>query len=263
MDLRLYIDEVGNADLDSAATDPNVRYLALTGIMTIREHHDRIIGGKLDSVKSLIPAPPTGSPLIFHRREIMRREGPYAALRNPEVAKAFDASLLDALHTSPYLAITIQIDKRAHWEAYGAWHFDPYHYCLRCLVERYILYMRRHGRKGDVVIEPRFKKADKKLKASFERIYKEGTENIPARIVQSHLLSKDIQFFPKASNVAGLQIADLLAHPSARWMRFERDGLLHPCDFGARIAQILVDRRYARNPQSGQIDGWGSKWLPK
>lgn len=117
--------------------------------------------------------------------------------------------------------------------------------------------------RGDVVIEPRFKKADKKLKASFERIYDGGTENIPARIVQETLLSKDIQFFPKAANVAGLQIADILAHPSARRMRFERDGMPLPDDFGSAVAQILVDRRYARNPKTHAIVGWGTKWLPK
>lgn len=262
MTLRLYIDEVGNADLASASTDPNVRYLALTGVYTTREWHDRIISSALDRAKAFLPPPSTGGPLVLHRREILRREGPFASLRDPDIGSRFDATILELLRSAPYLAITVQIDKKAHWETYGAWHFDPYHYCLRCLIERYVLYLRRHEKRGDVAIEPRFKKADKKLKASFQRIYETGTENIPGRVVQAHLISKDIQFFAKKSNVAGLQIADLLAHPSARHMRFAKNGEAMPNDFGAQIAQILVDRRYARNPQTHQIDGWGTKWLP-
>lgn len=262
MSLRLFIDEVGNSDLDSAATDPNVRYLALTGLIMTRSAHDNIVTPRLDAVKALIPGHERDNPLILHRREIVRREGRFAPLRDPAVSLAFDNGLIDLLHTSPYLVITVQIDKKLHWETYGVWHFDPYHYCLRCLVERYILYLRRHDRQGDVAIEPRYKKADKKLKISFERIYHGGTEHVTARIVQAHLLSRDIQFFQKSANIAGLQIADIAAHPSARHMRFARDQITTPNDFGGRIASILVERRYARNPKTMEIDGWGTKWLP-
>jgi len=46
-------------------------------------------------------------------------------------------------------------------------------------------------------------------------------------------------------------------------MRFMRDGVPPPGDFGGQITKILVDKRYARNPQTGAIKGWGTKWLPK
>jgi hypothetical protein len=262
MDLRLYIDEVGNGDLKGAAADPNIRYLSLTGVVAIREQHDRLICGRMDAVKALLPAHSTGSPVLFHRREIVRREGAFAALYDEELAAAFNTALLAMFRDVPYLAITVQIDKLAHLETYGVWHFDPYHYCMRCLLERYVLYLRRHGWCGDVVVEPRNKKVDKKLKASFERTYREGTENIPGALFQDRLLSKDVMFFGKKANVAGLQLADLLAHPSARHMRFERDATPAPDDFGSKVIEILVDGRYARNPTTKLIDGYGTKWLP-
>lgn len=112
------------------------------------------------------------------------------------------------------------------------------------------------------MVEPRNKKVDKKLKASFERTYRDGTENIPGAVFQERLLSKDVMFFGKRSNVAGLQLADLLAHPSARGMRFERDAIPAPADFGSKVVEILVDSRYARNPKTKLIDGYGTKWLP-
>lgn len=262
MVFRLYIDEVGNADLTGAATDPNIRFLSLTGVVTTKRHHDEGIAPRLDAVKALIPRHSTANPVLFHRREIMRREGAFACLRDRELGAQFDMLLLSAIETAPYIAMTVQIDKKAHLEAYETWHFDPYHYCLRCLLERYVLYLRRHSTQGDVVIEPRFKKADKKVKASFERTFADGTDNIPAKIIQRHLLSKDIQFFAKSANIAGLQLADLLAHPSARHMRMLRDGGQMPEDFGGKIAEILTARRYSRHPKTGTIEGWGMKWLP-
>jgi hypothetical protein len=124
------------------------------------------------------------------------------------------------------------------------------------------MYLKYYGFKGDVMVEARFAKADKKLKASFERIYKHGTENVSAPAFQAVLLSKDIQMKPKSANVAGLQIADLIAHPSARSMRFERDGIAVPDDFGGKIVDILLTRRYRRHPKTHKINGFGRKWLP-
>ena len=99
------------------------------------------------------------------------------------------------IEKAPYRAITVQIDEKEHLDTYGVWHFDPYHYCLRCMVERFVLYARRHLARGLVVIDPRYKRSDKKLKASFERIYMAGTDVIPARVVQDHLISRDIVFY--------------------------------------------------------------------
>jgi hypothetical protein len=112
------------------------------------------------------------------------------------------------------------------------------------------------------MVEERFKKVDKKLKASVERIYFHGTEHLSSDTIQRHLVSKDVLMRPKQANIAGLQLADLIAHPSARHMRRERDGLSHPQDFGGQIVDILIARRYRRHLRTLKIDGFGTKWLP-
>jgi hypothetical protein len=262
MNFRLFVDEVGNGDLNGAATDPNVRYLGLTGVLTRQSAHERIIQPCLDDLKAELFNHTPANPVILHRREIVRREGPFAALRDPEKLTRFNEAMLRFYAEFPYLVMTVLIDKKAHLEAYGVWHFDPYHYCMRCLIERYVLYLRSKGWRGDVMIEARYKKADKKLKASFQRTYDEGTENIAPRIVQDHLLSRDIDMKPKIANIAGLQLADGLAHPSARHMRFERDREPQPNDFGAKVVEILIEKKYRRDPRTLKIDGYGRKWLP-
>lgn len=259
---RLYIDEVGNADLKNAPDDPNVRYLSLTGITTFRSFHDTAIQPAIDALKCDLFGHTQVTPVILHRREIMDRSGPFAVLNDDAVRADFDIRTLKLIDELPYIANTVAIDKAEHVERYGVWHFDPYHYCLRCLVERFVLWLKRHGWKGDVVAEERYKQVDKKVKASFQRIWKEGTDFIAAPVIQQHLTSREIKLYPKMRNCAGLQLCDLLAHPSFRAMRRAREGQEIPDDFGGKIATTLEEKKLARNPRTGVIDGWGRKWLP-
>lgn len=258
---RLFIDEVGNADLKAAASDPNVRYLSLTGIIMKMTAHERYTQPELDRIRA-IHFPGLVTPPVLHRRDIVRREGPFAVLHDPHRRSLFDADILALVGKTPYIAITVTIDKQAHLARYTSWHYDPYHYCLQCLIERYVSWLERHGLSGDVVIEARFKKVDKRLKESFSRLWKDGTRFLPSVTVQKRLQSKEIGLYTKRDDVAGLQLADLLAHPSCRAMRAERDGLILGADFGSQVVEILKSKKYARDPSSGKIEGWGTKWLP-
>ena len=262
MSCRLFIDEVGNGDLYGAANDPNVRYLSLTGIIMKVRPHDRRLQPAIDQLKAVHIGDNGQNPVILHRREIVRREGPFAVLRDEGRQAAFNRDLLQIIDSQPFLVMTVVIDKKEHLDRYQVWRFDPYHYCLQCLVERYVNWLRRHGLKGDVVIEARFKKADKKLKASFQQLWERGTGPLTPTVIQKHLISKEIGLIPKSANVAGLQMCDLLAHPSAREMRRERDGLEPYHDFGNEIVRLLIEKKYARNPRTKAIEGWGTKWLP-
>ena len=262
MTCRLYIDEVGNGDLNGAADDPNIRYLSLTGIIMKTAAHDRRLQPAIEDLKAVHLEDIGDNPRILHRREIMRAEGCFRPLREAEARQAFNADLLCIMRDQPYLAITVTIDKRRHLETYQVWRFDPYHYCMTCLVERYVLWLNRNNLRGDVIAEARFKKVDKKLKASFDRLYRLGSPQVSAALMQARLKSHDLGLFPKRANVAGLQVCDLLAHPSCRSMRKERDGEEQPADFGTEVANILINAKYARNPWTRVIDGWGTKWLP-
>ncbi|MEN3228316.1 DUF3800 domain-containing protein [Methylorubrum rhodesianum] len=262
MEFRLFVDEFGNGDLDGAVKNPNVRFLALTGIIARQETHDAIIQPAIDGLKRSFFGHSPENPVVLHRREILRREGVFSVLRDDGKAQKFNDCVLAILRDAKYLAITVQIDKKRHFEHYGVWRFDPYHYCLHCLVERYIMWLNAHGWRGDVMIEARSKSHDKKLKGSFQRLFSDGTEHIPVKDVQKCLIKRDIIMKPKSANIAGLQIADLLVHPSARHMRFDRERVQQPDDFGTKIANILIDYKYRRHPESKRIDGFGRKWLP-
>ncbi len=265
MSYRLYFDEVGNNDLNASKNDDNVRYLSLTGVISSRALHEKRIQPAFEQLKSDHFDNASTKPVILHRREIRDRKGAFKVLNDPEKRANFDRDLLILMETLPYICITVAIDKRAHLDRYGVWHFDPYHYCMRCLVERYVRWLDGHNFVGDVVAESRFKPVDKKLKASFERIYDGGTEHVPAGLVRKRLTSREIGLEPKIANVAALQLADLIAHPSFRAMKFTREKIEQPDDFGTKVWKILQTYKYRRHPSrpDGIISGFGTKWLPR
>ena len=256
---RLYIDETGNADL-AASRDPNHRYLSLTGVMMRQTHARETVTPLLDQLKREIFQPDPDEPIILHRKDLMNKNRPFHILRDPAKETQFNTALLQLLRDFRYVVITVVIDKRDHLDRYTVWHYPPYHYCLEVLLERYILILQNRRARGDVLAEVRGRRDDMRLKGSFERLYHNGGMNLDTTTFQKHLTSRHLKFKTKAKNIAGLQIADLIAHPSALYARSEYTDSPPPVGFGARIVQILLDDKYHR--WRGRIHGSGIKWLP-
>lgn len=200
-------------------------------------------------------------PLILHRKEIVNRRRPFHALRDPGIEMAFNRDLLLLMRTFEYTVITVVIDKHEHLQRYKVWHYDPYHYCQEVLLERYVLWLEKFESVGDVMAESRGGREDRRLKDSFSRICHDGTRFVRGDVFCARLTSHQLKVKTKANNIAGLQLADLVAHPSYRYVLCRRQKTAQPKTFGARIAGILVDTKYLRGP-NGTLDGWGCKWLP-
>ena len=100
-----------------------------------------------------------------------------------------------------------------------------------------------------------------RLKEAFAEVYRAGTEYVAANDIQACLTSKELKVKLKANNIAGLQLADLIAHPGFRLVKARHDRQPLVPNFGAKIAEILEAQKYWRSPR-GRISGWGWKWLP-
>ena len=257
---RLYIDETGNADLQSSH-DPNHRYLSLTGIIMHLDHVRDVAVPRLESLKHEVFGTDPDNPLILHRKDLINKNYPFNALRDTNKEAQFNAGLLDLLNNLTCRVITVVIDKHAHHTQYGTWHYDPYHYCLEILLERYALIMQAAGSSGDVIAEARGGKPDRRLENCYAYLYKNGGSFIGSETFQARLSSKSLKMKRKEANIAGLQIADLLAHPSARYVRSEYSSADPPTGFPKEIVDILIHRKYHR--WNGRIHGRGIKWLPK
>lgn len=258
---RLYIDETGNSDLAASANDPNHRYLSLTGIMMAKDVAAKSLFPEFERVKAEHLGAHPDEPVVFHRKDMMEGKGLFRILKDEGVRKAFDADLLKVLTDTNYTVITAVIDKRKHLEKYKAWRYDPYHYCMEVLLERYVRRLRGLQTTGDVWGEVRGKKHDRRLEDCFTRLYNRGCAYENAERMKECLTSKDIKLKPKSANVAGLQLADLLAHPSALTARHHIVGDVTPTGFGLTMSRLLMTAKYHRKP-NGNILGVGVKWLP-
>lgn len=258
---RIYIDETGNHDM-THADDPNQRYLALTGVILESQYNTSVFQPELDAIKRQFFAHDPDTPVIFHRKEIVNRRPPFEPLRDADLEARFNQAILEGLERWQYNVITVVIDKKAHRDQYSVWRYHPYHYCLSVMLERFVLFLHYGNHRGDVMVESRGGKEDEKLEASYQGLYKNGTDKIPAERWQERLTSIELKVKPKTANIAGLQLADLIAHPSRREILLDYKLIADDRDtFGNKICAILQNDKYLRS-RSGQIPGYGKKLLP-
>jgi hypothetical protein len=254
---RVFIDEVGTHDLKSS-DDPNHRYLGLTGVIMPLDFERGSFTEKLNELKQGIFGT---TAIVLHRRELLLARPPFQALTNLEVRKQFDELLMDLIANATYRVVTVVIDKKEHMRRYTAWVFHPYHYCLTVLLERYVQFLGKIGHVGDVLVESRGRKENMQLERAYRYIYDRGSNHVSAKIFQSRLTSRQLKIEGKQANVAGLQLADLIANPSCRSLICEKTGEQMKAEFGTKVEKALKKSKYLRR-FDGVIPGWGQKWLP-
>lgn len=242
---RIYIDEVGNSDLESS-NDPNHRFLSLTGVIVNLKYVATTLHPQMEELKSNFFGAHPDNPLIFHRKELLNGRHPFSRLKNDAIREQFDKTLLALLTDWQYRVISVCIDKLKHKQTYTTWRYDPYHYCLEVMLERYIFFLDTVNSRGDVMAESRGK-PDRRLKQAFNELYSNGTSYITQGRMKERLTSCQLKIKNKANNIAGLQLADLLAHPSRNEI-LRNNGLLKRVlpPFGSQIVEILQKKYYRK-----------------
>jgi hypothetical protein len=256
MKYRIYVDEVGNPDLESS-DNPNHRFLSLTGVILELEYVETIVHPQMETLKAKFFRSHPDEPVIFHRKEMLHAKPPFENLRNDKIRKEFDRSLLELLGLWEYTVISVCLDKKKHKETYTTWRYDPYHYCLAVLLERFIFFLKRTDAKGDVMAESRGGKEDLRLKASFARLWENGTDYVVPGEFQEALTSKQLKVKPKANNISGLQLADLLAFPSRNEILVEQ-GLLQR-EIGPYTLKVIKILQKKYDQHEGRL--FGKKFL--
>ena len=252
---RLYFDESG---VHSSVNTDTVhgRYLALCGVI-FKEEDYLIFQIEWEAMKRTFFEGDPDEPIVLHRKEIMGKSGIFSVLEDEQERARFDAQLLEIIKKTPFTSLIIVINKASHQDKYKS-PLNPYHYCLVALVQRYCFWL--GSRKGDVMGESRGRVEDQQLKAAYASLYSNGSWHQPAKFYQAHLTSKDIKLMPKTKNTAGLQLADLLAHPAkmrclvSRQIEDAKEGA-----FGAQMADVFWSK--IRRSSSGNASGYGEVFI--
>jgi hypothetical protein len=260
---RLYIDEVGNHDMKPTLGE-NERFLSLFGVIVNGEYMADVVQPDMRGIKRDFFQQDPDEPVIFHRKDIARFRGAFSSLLgDKEKRQRFGDEMLVAYEKWQFVALLVTIDKLTHLNTYSVWRYEPYHYCLATMLERYALFLNNRNLRGDVMIEARGTQPDQKLARSFRRLMEQGTNYVPAERFQECLTSKEIKIKTKQADIAGLQLADLLAHP-AHYVHLAERGLVasQTSEYARRIALILNRSKFDRNPRTGIVRGYGTKFLP-
>ncbi len=256
---RQYIDESGD-HVYNLLDDPAHRFLALLGVWFRQDPDYTAFADDLERFKRAIFGPRPDNPVILTRSAIINRRGAFGVLSQPQVRESFDCGLLEVIRRPMFTVVCVVIDKKRQLEAYSD-PFHPYHYGLVALLERYCGYLNYKSATGDVMAESRGREEDIQLKQAYRRVYESGTAFIGREQFQRALTSHDIKLEKKHANIAGLQLADILAHPVKQSMLVARGVIPEPGDVFGRELLRAVRGKFNVNERTGQVEGYGQKWL--
>lgn len=260
-EFRLYFDESGDHSTCSESDSVGKRYLGLVAVVFERGDVYRRFTSDLDALKSRHFHHDPDEPVILHREDVVSRKGHFWRLRDLARRRAFDDELISLLETTPFRLIGVAIDKAVHGRKMYRHLRHPYHYCLEALLERYTGWLNLKGRCGDVMAESRGKTEDTALKEAYSKMHKFGARYMPRVAVQKALTSCELKLKPKAHNVAGLQLADLLANPVTRDVLVDYRRLTGSGGAFTERMIAVVRAKYNRHIYRGTISGYGRVFL--
>jgi hypothetical protein len=257
---RLYVDEVGTDDLTHVDED-NHRFLSLTGVAVLITTARDDLTEKFNWIKARVFDHDPDLPLIFHRSDIVQRKRAFGVLNDEAKRALFDEALQRAMSRTQYVVITALIDKMGMMNQPRWQNQHPYHYLMEILVEKYTQFLERQNSTGDLMPEGRKGKKDRALQAAFEKVLREGTYYVSSSRMNARISSSTLKIRYKPDNVAGLQLCDLIAHPSHIYIRERMGHEVTRGAFCAKVCNLLVQSKYDRS-NGGSIRGYGYKWLP-
>jgi hypothetical protein len=178
------------------------------------------------------------------------KEAKWHGIRTGEIPPAVADALFAALAAAPVTCFAVILrplaGRQAHPDFFAS-DEETYATALTFLAERFHRFLARNDSHGAIVLDSREREIDDRLRRYFDRLHREGTRYTALeRIVDSLLLG------PSHFSL-GLQVADLVVGTTLAAQRA-------PGDATRWFKQLQP--RFARHPDSGEIDGVGLKFFP-
>lgn len=245
-DFVVYVDESGDHSLTSVNQDYPVFVLAFC--IFYKEHYLSSVVPQLQRLKFDYFGHDS---VILHEHEIRKEKGDFTVFSNRLEKNAFLERLSNIIDNSNFILASCVIEKhKIHTPEESE---NPYHkalkHCLETLYD-FVIEKEQAEQETHVIVECRGAKEDNELELEFRRIC-DGENKY-----QCDLPFK-IRMVSKASNSAGLQLADLVARPIGRYV-------INPQQAN-RAFDVLRSKFYCEGGRKevGQgYDQWGLKHFP-
>ncbi|TXI64932.1 MAG: DUF3800 domain-containing protein [Flavobacterium sp.] len=209
----LFIDESGDHGL--VTLDASFPVFLLCGMLTSEENYVAI-RAEINSIKHSFWGK---KEVILHSRDIRKCEKEFQILFDLSLKSEFYERINKVIEDSKYRILASAINKTKYIKTYGKLSNDVYELALSFIIERAIFSLdevKGVSKHLEIIIEKRGKKEDKKLEEHFQRLIARGTGFVAAERLQEVQLK--ITFKDKKENINGLQLADLIAYPIARYV---------------------------------------------
>lgn len=237
------------------------RYLGLCGCVIEQEYYRTSFIPAMILLKSECIGGDPDFPVILHREDIIKKSGCFSCLADRDIREKFNRATKQFYAAQDYLVITVVIDKKSHKTGYSR-PCHPYHFCMEALIERFSKFLVKKGAIGEIFFESRGGSEDAQLQKEWSRFRSAGTRYVKAEVFRSVLPSDQIEFRTKAQDIAGLQLADVLANPTTQDTLIENGVLASFRDKFSRHVCEAVKQKYDCS-SSGTIAGWGRVLLKK
>ena len=243
--------------------EPAHRFLGLTGCMFKQTEDYLAFHNKLEALKQKNFPHNPDAPIVLHRSEIIARRGCFGRLKDRDLREKFDRCLINLIENAKFVLFEVVIDKEKLRTSYSnPWH--PYNMGLGFMLQRYCGLLNHLGCVGDVMAESRGGHEDHLLRNAYDHIYVHGDRYRKAEFYQRTLTSKEIKLKRKKSNISGLQLCDILAHPVKQYVLRKKHIIEDkPEDFGTRLLQKIEGKFNHHLYLQDRIEGYGWLLFPK
>lgn len=201
----MFLDESGDHSLDKI--DNSYPMFVLAGCIFDFDYYSTVAEPKINELK----IKHFGKiDIILRSYDIRKQKGAFSDLVDKRKREAFYADLNALIKLLDFKIIAAAIHKTELKNKYHA-PDSPYNICLQFILERSIMFLGRTKEQLIFRIESRETHNDRKLAEVYEKFRLSGGGFFKKEEVMSKF--SDLSFNQKIQNIAGHQIADLIAYP--------------------------------------------------
>lgn len=212
MKYYLFLDECGHIGI----TNPDLDFpvFVLCGVLSTDNDYE-IIRQEINKIKEEIWG---DKKVVFHSRKIRKCEKEFSILFNSEIKGKFYELINNVVSNLPYTIVASAIQKDLFIEQLDRPEYDVYEIALSFVIEQAVTLLQNSHAPNElaIIIEQRGYKEDKQLKSHFQRLCSVGNSRLSP--VDLNNVNPSITFRNKKENINGLQLADLVAYPIARYL---------------------------------------------
>lgn len=201
----MFLDESGDHSLDKI--DPSYPVFVLAGCIFDFEYYSTIAEPKINELKIKHFGK---TDVILRSYDIRKQKGSFACLVDKKKREAFYIDLDNLIKSLDFKIIAGAIHKSKLKDQYFE-PDNPYNLCLQFILERSVMFLGRSSDKLIFRIESRETHNDRKLAEVYEKFRLNDHQYFKKEEIQSKIV--DFSFNQKTQNIAGHQIADLMAYP--------------------------------------------------